>query len=189
MGLRITVYLGSAAGKDPAFAEAARELGLMIAEGGHTLVYGGSNVGLMRILAETVLEKGGRVVGIEPEMFDEQGFTMQGLGEFILTKTLEERRTRLIAEGDVLVALPGGLGTLDEITEAVEMASVGAHEKPCILLNVNGYYDALLAFLDEGTAQGFIREGDRALLHCAGSVRELSDFLTRTGLPGREKEE
>lgn len=175
--MRITVYLGSSKGNTPAYEQAAKDLGAYIAEGGHTLVYGGSNVGLMKTLADAVLDRGGRVIGIEPRLLHEQGFTYDRLTELILTETVAERREKLMECGDVLIALPGGLGTLDEITEAIEMAALDTHRKPCILYNVDGYYDLLRAFLDEGVSAGFIAATARDGIFFADSVKAIDQLI------------
>ena len=132
--MKITVYLGANEGRDPALKQAVRELGRWIGESGHALVYGGSRCGLMGELAESVLAAGGEVTGVEPRFFVEQ-------------EIQHERKTRMIELGDAFLAFPGGTGTLEEIAEVMSKVSLRHLDAPCILYNLNGYYDGLKALL------------------------------------------
>lgn len=145
--MNITVYLGANAGNDPALAEAVRELGNWIGANGHRLVYGGSRSGLMGQLAQSALDAGGTVTGVEPQFFVQQELQHDGLTELIVTKDMTERKTKMIELGDAFIAFPGGTGTLEEISEIMSKVSLKQLAAPCILYNLNGYYDHLKALL------------------------------------------
>ena len=145
--MNITVYLGANEGNDPALGRAVWELGRWIGESGHTLVYGGSKTGLMGDIARSVLETGGEVIGVEPQFFMDAGFQYDGLTELIVAKDMAERKTKMIQLGDAFIAFPGGTGTLEEIAEVMSKVSLKQLDAPCILYNLNGYYDDLKALL------------------------------------------
>ncbi len=171
--MNVTVYLGSSFGNDPAFRESAVEVGQWIARDGHRLIYGGSGVGLMGVLADTVLAGGGEVIGVEPQFFIDEGMLHEGITETIPTETMAERRLKMMEMGDVYIAIPGGVGTLDEISEVIAMAAIDHHGKPCILYNKNGYYDPLREMFDRmRSAELLTAEGRRRILF-ADSVEEI----------------
>ena len=145
--MNITVYLGAHEGNDPSYRKAVEELGAWIAGNGNRLVYGGSDEGLMAVIADTVLAHGGEVTGIEAQMFADQGVAHKGLTELVIVPDITERRTRMIELGDVFIAFPGGTGTLEEISEIMSKVSLKQLAAPCILYNLNGYYDHLKALL------------------------------------------
>ena len=145
--MNITVYLGANEGNDPILKESVRELGKWIGESGNDLVYGGSKSGLMGELAESVLEAGGKVTGVEPQFFVDAGFVYDEITELIVTKDMSERKAKMIELGDVFIAFPGGTGTLEEITEVMSKVSLKHLEAPCILYNLNGYYNGLKQLL------------------------------------------
>lgn len=141
--MNITVYLGANEGNDPSLRCAVRELGTWIGESGNTLIYGGSKVGLMGEIAESVLAAGGRAIGVEPQFFVDAEVQHDGLTELIVTADMSERKRKMIELGDAFVAFPGGTGTLEEIAEIMSMVSLKLLDAPCILYNLNGYYDSL----------------------------------------------
>ena len=145
--MNITVYLGSCEGNDPAMKTAVAELGWWIGESGNRLVYGGSKTGLMGLLADSVLSAGGEVTGVELEMFMEAGYQHTGLTELIVKPDFPQRKAEMIRRGDVFIAFPGGTGTLEEISEIMSKVSLKQLAAPCILYNLNGYYDHLKALL------------------------------------------
>jgi len=153
---RVCVYCGSNPGKDPAYIEAARRLGTLLGERGITLVYGGSNSGTMGVVADAVLAAGGEVYGVITEALVMRKRAHNGLTRLKVVQSMHERKAGMAELGDAFIALPGGLGTLDEFFEAVTWAQLGIHQKPCGLLNVNGYYDGLRAFLQHAVDQGFV---------------------------------
>lgn len=154
--MNVTVYCGSNTGDDPRFAEAAHELGSWIGCCGHTLVYGGSSVGLMGILSKAALEHGGAVIGVEPNFFIEAGVAQHELTELIVVNTMNERKAKMIELGDIFVALPGGVGTLEEISEIMVRVRLNLTAAPCFFLNVDGFYDPLIALLENMIDKGFM---------------------------------
>lgn len=152
--MNITVYLGALEGNDPALAEAVKELGMWIGRSGNTLVYGGSKTGLMGMLAESVLSSGGNVIGVEPQFFIDKDFQYEGLTELIITKDMSERKNKMIELGDAFIAFPGGTGTLEEIAEVMSKVSLKQLDAPCILYNLNGYYNSLKDLLDHMIHKG-----------------------------------
>mgnify|MGYP000423670979 CR=1 FL=1 len=145
--MNITVYLGASDGNDKTFKRAIKELGTWIGISGNTLVYGGSKTGLMGKLADSVLNAGGKVIGVEAQMFVDEGVHMDNLTKLYIEKDIADRRTRMIELGDAFIAFPGATGTLEEISEILSKLSLYQLECPCIFYNVNGYYDHLKAFL------------------------------------------
>ena len=176
--MNITVYLGANAGNDPALAEAVRELGSWIGANGHRLVYGGSRSGLMGQLAQSALDAGGTVTGVEPQFFVQQELQHDGLTELIVTKDMTERKTKMIELGDAFVALPGGVGTLEEISEIFTRVrlDMGPHE--CFLLNIDGFYDPLRSFLESMVEHRFFDQCDLDRCHFPRSVEELERLLS-----------
>ena len=145
--MNITVYLGASEGNDPCLRKAVEELGTWIGSSGNALVYGGSKSGLMGAIADSVLKAGGEVTGVEPQFFIESEIQHDGLTRLIVTKDMSERKNKMIELGDVFIAFPGGTGTLEEITEVRSKVSLKHLNAPCILYNLNGYYDGLKALL------------------------------------------
>ena len=145
--MNITVYLGANAGNDPALAQATAELGRWIGAGGNTLVYGGSASGLMGVLAKSALAAGGKAIGVEPQFFIDEGYEFDGLTELIVTRDMSERKAKMIELGEAFIALPGGTGTLEEITEVMSKVSLRHLSVPCILYDLNGYYEPLRELL------------------------------------------
>ena len=151
-------------GADPAYRLAAQALGRTLAERGVGLVYGGASVGLMGVVADAALAAGGEVVGVMPEALVAREIAHPGLTALRVVQTMHERKAVMAAESDGFVALPGGIGTLEELFEVWTWGQLGLHAKPCGVLDVGGYYAPLLAFLDRGVAEGFVRPAQRAAL-------------------------
>jgi uncharacterized protein (TIGR00730 family) len=151
----VCVFCGSRPGDDPAYGRAAAALGACIADRGMTLVYGGARVGLMGVLADAALARGGRVVGVIPKGLVSKEIAHEGLTELRLTETMCARKEQMLALGDAFVALPGGFGTFDELFEALTLAQIGYHAKPNALLDVNGFFDPLGALLKHTIARSF----------------------------------
>ena len=161
---RACVFCGSSSGADPSYAGAAAALGGLLAEHRITLVYGGAHVGLMGVLADAVLGSGGRAVGVIPRALSDMEVAHPGLTELHEVDSMHERKALMADLADAFIALPGGFGTLDELCEVLTWAQLGLHHKPVALLNVDGYYDALLAFLDRAVSDRFLRLAHRRLL-------------------------
>jgi len=177
VSLAICVFCGSATGDDPRYAVAAGLVGREIAGRGWTLVYGGGRVGLMGIVADAALAAGGRVVGVIPRFLYEREVGHDGLSELEIVQTLSERKIRMGDLAGAFLSLPGGIGTMDEAFEAFSWTQLGLERKPNGLLNVAGYYDGLVAFLDRATRSGFIRPQHRDLLRVHEDPVTLLDAL------------
>ena len=160
----ICVFCASADGASPIYLEAARNLGRMIVERGHGLVYGGASVGAMGAVADAALAAGGPVIGVIPDVIVDREIEHRSLTEIHVVRTMHERKALMAEKADAFIALPGGYGTLDEFMEVVTWAVLRIHAKPCILVNLNGYYDGLLAFLDHAVGEGMIRPEKRRLI-------------------------
>ena len=174
----ICVYCGSSPGTDPAFVRVAREVGGLIAQRGHSLVYGGGNTGLMGVVADAVLAAGGQVVGVIPDNFVRQELEHRGLTKLHVVSTMHERKALMASLADGFLALPGGIGTLEEIAEVFVWTQLGLHAKPCALLNVNGYYDPLVSFLTRMADVRFLRAEQLAQLIVAREPSEALDRLS-----------
>jgi len=161
---RICVFCGSNSGINPAYRAAAIAMGELLASRGIKLVYGGGNIGLMGILADAVLQSGGRAVGVIPESLMAKEVGHAGLSELRIVKSMHERKALMADLSDGFIAMPGGFGTFEEFCEVVTWSQLGIHAKPCGLLNVEGYYDSLLELFDHAAHEGFLREENRGLV-------------------------
>lgn len=183
----ICVYCGSSKGRKPAYAKAARAFGRTLAARGICLVYGGGAVGMMGELADAVLAAGGKAHGVIPEALQERELSHEGLTALDVVDSMHARKARMAELADGFVALPGGFGTLEELLEVLTWAQLGFHRNPCGLLNIDGYFDQLVAFLDHQTAQGFVRDEHRDLLVVAADAGELLDAFIAYDPPDVEK--
>lgn len=180
---RICVYCGSNVGDDPVFAEAAAAVGALLAERGIGVVYGGGSVGLMGVVADAALAAGGEVIGVIPEKLAAFELGHEGLTELIVVDSMHARKMAMARLSDAFLALPGGFGTLEEIFEVTTWTQLNYHHKPVGLLNVAGYYDHLLAFLQHAGDQGFIRPIHRGLLTSAEEPEALLARLQEAEIP------
>ena len=177
--MNITVYLGANEGNDPFLKETVRELGAWIGTNGNTLVYGGSKSGLMGELAESVLQAGGKVIGGEPQFFIDAGFVYDEITELITTKDMSERKAKMIELGDVFIAFPGGTGTLEEITEVMSKVSLKHLDAPCILYNLNGYYDSLKQLLEHMIEMDLSSAEKQEGIYFAEDLEEIQRILDK----------
>ena len=175
--MNITVYLGANEGCEPALKTAVCELGTWIGEHGHTLVYGGSRVGLMGAVAASTLAAGGKVIGVEPRFFIEQELQLDGLTELIVTEDMTDRKTKMIELGDAFIAFPGGTGTLEEIAEVMSAVSLGHLSAPCILYNLDGYYNDLKALLGHMIDKGLSSPRRQHGIYFADDLREIVSII------------
>ena len=175
--MNITVYCGSRMGNDPAFAKAAEELGHWIADRGHGMVYGGGNIGLMGVVADTVLADGGPVIGVIPEFLIEAEKGHEGLHTLEVVQTMSQRKNRMLTLGDAFLAMPGGTGTLEEIAEVMSLLKLQLHDKPCIIYNINGFYDPLLQMLRDMVDAGFLDSEDLHKIRFIERPEELERIL------------
>ncbi len=173
----VCVFLGSSTGSNPANAAATVAMGEALAARQTRLVYGGGNAGLMGLLANTVLEAGGEVLGIIPQNLFTKEVTHRGLTELIETTTMHQRKAIMYERSDAFAALPGGMGTLDELAEVSTWRQIRLHEKPVGVVNTDGYYDDLLGWFDRVTADGLMSENSRSLLHVAPTPVELLELF------------
>jgi uncharacterized protein (TIGR00730 family) len=179
----ICVYCGSSSGRQPAYAAAARDLARTLAARQIRLVYGGARVGLMGALADEVLAAGGRVIGVIPKALAGKEIAHGGLSELIVTESMHARKTIMAERADACIALPGGIGTLEELFEAWTWTQLGFHRKPCGLLNVASYFDALIQFVDHGVAEGYMTLAHRHILLVDDDPNRLIDRLESCELP------
>lgn len=184
---RICVFCGSRAGRAPVYLEAARALGTAIAASGATLVYGGGGRGMMGALADAALAAGGRVVGVIPRDLFRREFLHEGLGELRAVSGMLERKALMAELSDGFISLPGGIGTMDELFEMWTWTQLGIHAKPSVLLNVDGYYDSLIAFLDEMTGAGYLGPKQRAILQVAATPGDALSRLRRAVAPAGQR--
>ena len=175
--MNITVYLGALEGNDPALGDAVRELGTWIGESGNSLIYGGSKSGLMGQIAESVLNAGGKVTGVEPQFFIDSELQYDEITELIVTKDMAERKAKMIELGDAFIAFPGGTGTLEEITEVMSLVSLKPLAAPCILYNLNGYYDDLKHLLSLMIEKGLSSAERQKGIFFAETLEEIIDIL------------
>ena len=176
---RVCVFCGSSPGARPAYADATAELARVLVAEGLGLVYGGARVGLMATLADTTLAEGGEVTGVIPSALVEKEIAHNGLSDLRVVGSMHERKAVMADLSDAFVALPGGLGTLEELAETYTWAQLGLHQKPCALLDVDGYYAGVVEFLSHAVVERFLREEHRAMLIVDREPRALIDRLKR----------
>ena len=184
---RVCVYCGSNTGVHADYAAAARELAGVLVHHELELVYGGASRGLMGILANAVLEAGGAVHGVIPKMLEEKEIAHAGLTELHVVSSMHDRKSMMAALSDAFIALPGGFGTLEELIEILTWGQLRFHDKPCGVLNVRGYFDPLLAYLDHACAEGFLRPENRAMLMAESDGAALIQRFERYTAPHVEK--
>lgn len=175
--MKITVYLGANTGNDPALSKAAKELGEWIGQNGHDLVYGGSMNGLMGILAKAVKENGGKVTGVEPQFFIDAGFLNDEVDELFVTQDMSERKKKMIELGDAFIAFPGGTGTLEEIAEVMAKVSLKHLNAPCILYDLNDYYEGLRVQLAKMKELGLSSEERQKGIIFANDLKQIEAIL------------
>jgi uncharacterized protein (TIGR00730 family) len=183
----LCVFCGSSPGIDPVYTEAAKQAGAELARRGIALVYGGGKVGLMGLLADTVLAAGGHVTGVIPEALIAKEVGHHGLPDLRVVKTMHERKALMAELSDGFVALPGGFGTFDEFFEIVTWAQLGLHSKPCGLLNVNGFYGPLLGLVNHAINERFIKPTQRDLIVVESEFGALLDRMAHQHVPDEPK--
>lgn len=184
---RICVYCGANPGFSPVYQDAALQLADELCQAGIALVYGGSSVGLMGILADRVLANGGQVFGVIPQALVDKELAHEGLTELHVVESMHARKAKMAELADGFIALPGGMGTLEELFEMLTWAQLGFHQKSCAVLNVDGYYDGLLSFLEGAVSQGFIRDEHRHLLLNHDTPRTLLELMASYEPPQQPK--
>jgi uncharacterized protein (TIGR00730 family) len=184
---RICVYCGSNPGKSPEFLESARSLARELVQREICLVYGGASVGIMGEIADTVLAGGGEVIGVIPQALVDKEVSHAGLTELKIVDSMHERKEIMADISEGFIALPGGLGTIEEIFEVLTWAQLGFHKKPCALLNVKGYYDKLTQFLNHAVAEGFIANTHREMLLVEEEPHRLLEIMATYSAPAVDK--
>ena len=177
--MKVCVFCGSSMGNDPRYQEAAAQLGEVLAQHDCTLYYGGANVGLMKIIADKMLERGKRVVGIIPKLITDMEIAHEGVTEMIEVDTMSERKLMLINESDAFIAMPGGFGTLDELFEITVLNQLRIADKPVALYNTLNYYDSMMQFVNHAVSQGFIRKEHRDNIIVSDNPETLFKELSR----------
>lgn len=175
----ICVFCGSSLGSKPEYAAAAREIGALLARNRIALVYGGGKVGLMGALADAALAAGGRVIGVIPQLLVDKEVAHAGLSELRIVASMTERKVVMGELSEAFIALPGGIGTLDEFFEVWTWTQLGLQRKPCGLLNVGGYFDPMIEFIDRATDQGFLKPSQRTILQVESDPQALIERLNR----------
>ncbi|MCD9188106.1 MAG: TIGR00730 family Rossman fold protein [Pyrinomonadaceae bacterium] len=184
---RICVFCGSNPGIDPIYPETAEKVGKFLVSENIELVYGGGRVGLMGKIADTVMQNGGKVIGVIPHDLSEKEVAHQNLTELHIVDSMHERKAMMAELADGFIALPGGVGTFEEFCEIVTWAQLGIHTKPCALMNVGGFYDPFIAMLDHSMNQGFIRPEHRALVLVESEIGKLFQLMKAFRPPIIEK--
>jgi uncharacterized protein (TIGR00730 family) len=184
---RICVFCGSNFGFREQYADAARALGRALVDRGLGLVYGGGCVGLMGTIADAVMKAGGEVVGVIPDALVERELAHGDVSKLIVVRSMHERKAKMAELADAFIAMPGGFGTFEEFCEILTWAQLGLHRKPCGILNVDGYYDPLLALFDHAVSEGFLRPGNRLLVVQETDPHRLLDTLMNYIPPQTEK--
>jgi uncharacterized protein (TIGR00730 family) len=184
---RICVFTGSRQGSRPEYSEAARQLGRALVERDYGLVYGGGNVGLMSVIADTVLGLGGHVTGVIPDSLVSKEVAHRGLSDLRVVQSMHERKAMMAELSDGFIAMAGGIGTMEEFFEVLSWAQLGIHRKPCGLLNTGGYYEHLIKFLDDAVDQGFLKPKHRSLLILANEPAEMLNRLEPFMATGEEQ--
>jgi uncharacterized protein (TIGR00730 family) len=184
---RICVFCGSSPGANPRYTAVAQRLGAILARRRLTLVYGGGNVGLMGVLADAVLEQSGQVIGVIPQALMDLEVGHTGLSDLRIVGSMHERKALMADLSDGFVALPGGIGTLEEFCEVLTWAQLGMHAKPCGLINVEGYFDHLITFLDHSVRERFFRTEHRAMVLLETDPETLLDRFEAYRPPHLEK--
>lgn len=167
------MYCGSNPGGHEDYSATARDLAAVLFRHDYELVYGGASKGSMGVLADAMLELGGKVHGVIPKMLEEKEIAHRGLTELHVVGSMHERKSMMALLSDGFIALPGGFGTLEELIEILTWGQLRVHDKPCGVINVRGYFDKLLAFLNHAEAEGFLRSENRKMLHSAGDATSL----------------
>lgn len=179
--MNITVYLGASEVRSDELNNAAIEFGAWIAKSNHTLIYGGSKMGLMGKLALSAINGGAHVIGVEPQMFMDKELQLDSLPELIVTENMSERKTRMIELGDAFIAFPGGTGTLEEISEVISQSTLGLTNAPCILYNLNGYYDHLKAQFEKMIEMELSTKERQQNIYFADTLTEIEEIIKATG--------
>lgn len=177
--MNVVVYCGASGGKNDRYRYETISLGKIVAKYGHTLVYGGGNTGLMGSIADSVLEHNGKVIGIIPEFLKRREVAHKKITQLITVETMSERKAKMISLGEFFIALPGGIGTMEEISEVLSLYRLGKIAYPCVFFNIDGYYDTLKQFYQNMVDEGFLSEEDFSNIHFFTTVDDFDRFFSQ----------
>ncbi|EPU13139.1 lysine decarboxylase [Streptococcus agalactiae STIR-CD-24] len=181
--MRITIFCGASTGENPVYSEKTVSLAQWMAQNKHSLVYGGGKVGLMGVMADTVIANGSYTTGVIPTFLRDREIAHENLSELIIVNNMPERKAKMMLLGDAFIALPGGPGTLEEISEVISWSRIGQNDNPCILYNVNGYFNDLKNMFDHMVGEGFLSLEDRENVLFSDDIAEIEDFITNYKVP------
>lgn len=181
--MKLTIYCAASMGNNPIYREKTIELALWMTQNNHDLVYGGGKVGLMGVLADTILENKGKAIGVIPTFLKDREIAHDHLTELIVVDNMPRRKAKMMLLGDAFIALPGGPGTLEEITEAISWARIGQNNKPCVLYNINGYFNDYKKMLDHMVQEGFLSQIDRDNVFLSDSIPDIEEFIKNYQAP------
>lgn len=182
--MNITIYCAASLGNQAIYADETVKLAEWMVANNYHLVYGGGKVGLMGIIADTILSYNGEVTGVIPSFLAEREIAHPNLSELIVVDSMTERKAKMMELADVFIALPGGPGTLEEISEVISWARIGKNDKPCILYNVNGYYNPLRNLFDQMVTEGFLSQTDREAVLFSDDLQQIEMFIRDYQAPG-----
>lgn len=184
---KIAVYCASSTGNDPKFKETAYQLGKTFADKKISLVYGGGNVGLMGAIADGVMENDGHTIGVLPYFLAQKELAHKGISEMILVETMHERKAKMCELAEGFIALPGGFGTMEELFEMLTWAQLSLHRKPVAILNINGFYDHLIEFIERMVESGLLKEEYRTMLIVGNEIEDLLNQIMKYEAPKNDK--
>ncbi|MFW8052242.1 TIGR00730 family Rossman fold protein [Vagococcus fluvialis] len=173
----IAIYCGASLGAQSIYQEKTKKLAIWMIDNQYGLVYGGGAVGLMGVVADTIIEGDGKSIGVMPHFLEQRELAHRGLDELILVEDMHERKRKMIELSDAFIALPGGPGTLEEISEVISWGRIGQHKNPCVFYNINGFYNPLITFFDSMIEAGFLTQSDRNNFLFTDSLTEIREFI------------
>ena len=174
--MNICIYCGSSPGNNPEIVSSAKKFGKLLSDNGHTLIYGGSSLGIMGAIADTVMVNGGEVIGVIPENLFRKEVAHQGITRLITVKDMHQRKSHMAELADAFVAFPGGFGTMEELFEIITWNQIGLLKKPVTVMNLNGYYDSLVKMIDQAVDAGFIKPDNRKIVKVAETLEQCLEF-------------
>ncbi|MBS4456560.1 LOG family protein [Tuanshanicoccus lijuaniae] len=175
--MKITIFCGASTGHNPIYREKTVELATWMSKNQHDLVYGGGNVGLMGIMADTIIDNGGHTIGVIPTFLKNREIAHENLSELIVVEDMPKRKAKMMALGEVFIALPGGPGTLEEISEVISWSRIGQNDKPCVLFNINSYFDSLQAMFSHMVSEGFLSQSDYDNILFSDDISEIEHYI------------
>ncbi|MCK1256765.1 TIGR00730 family Rossman fold protein [Streptococcus iniae] len=175
--MKITVFCGASNGNNPIYSQKTVELGEWMIKNNHDLVYGGGKVGLMGLIADTVINNGGQAIGVIPTFLKDREIAHTNLSKLIVVENMPQRKGKMMSLGEAYIALPGGPGTLEEISEVISWSRIGQNDSPCVLYNINGYFNHLESMFDHMVSEGFLSQNDRNNVLFSDDIIEIEKFI------------